>query len=70
MQITCKNPLCGFRVPGDYYEKKKRFVAGACARCNSPILIVEDWTDNPVADYEMVTNPSDSRVGKLIKKAV
>jgi hypothetical protein len=68
MQITCKNPLCGFRVPADYYEKKKRFVPGACARCNSPILIVDDWTDDEVTDHYMVVNPNDKEAGKVKKR--
>lgn len=70
MQIVCKNPLCGFRVAADYYEKKPRFVAGACARCNSPLSLVEDWTDDIVEDHYMITNPNDRQVGKVVKREV
>jgi hypothetical protein len=53
-QVICGavNP-CGFRVHGAYYEQKSQFAKNSCARCSSPILIVEDNTNNVIEGATM-----------------
>ena len=56
MQIVCGNVSnpCGFRVHDRYYSDKPRFARGICARCQSPLRIVHDDTndlvDNAIMD--------------------
>lgn len=45
--ICARVPSCGFRVPFDYFEKKRRFPARICARCNGPVQVVVAATDLP-----------------------
>ena len=47
--IICgSRPRCGFRVEENYYQTKRRFMPGICARCNGPIEIVEAYTEKVV----------------------
>jgi hypothetical protein len=49
MQVMCgRTPNCGFRVHDRYYVEKPQFARNICARCNGPILIVADDTDDKV----------------------
>ena len=45
-QITCKRPLCSFRVPENYFEVKPRFSAGQCPVDGGPLQVVDSGTDN------------------------
>jgi len=54
-QVICGARIsCGFRVDSDYYETKKRFAKGICARCNGPIHIVEDNTEDIIRQAHML----------------
>lgn len=44
-EITCVAE-CGFRVDDGYYARKRKFQPTACARCSSPIKLVERGTNN------------------------
>lgn len=63
-QVQCARH-CGFRVHDRYFEEKKRFLPGICPRCNAPIEIVEDWTDDVIAGAYMVLDPTDRDAGQI-----
>jgi hypothetical protein len=65
MQVICGARFpCGFRVHDRYYaQKNDRFMPGVCARCGGPITIVEDYTETPVENVEMVL--TGSTMGEL-----
>tara|TARA_Y100000310_G_scaffold293381_1_gene322929 strand:+ start:666 stop:869 length:204 start_codon:yes stop_codon:yes gene_type:complete len=53
-EIICgRVPNCGFRVHDRYYEQKVRFTPGVCARCNGPLNIVADHTDETIQGVTM-----------------
>ena len=50
MQFVCVNPICGFRAGERYYADKERFHRFVCPVCNAPVQVVEDDTNDELAD--------------------
>jgi len=54
MDIICgSRPRCGFRVDGEYYRNKPKFRVRICARCNGPIEIVDEDTEDRIRGATM-----------------
>lgn len=63
-QVVCANG-CGFRVHDRYYEDKKRFAPGMCARCNGPLLIVKPFTNEVIHGAFMVVDTRSPDAGRV-----
>jgi hypothetical protein len=63
--LVCRGQNCGFRVHDRYFEQKQRFQAGTCPNCNSPIDVVEPFSDIEAVGWELVSDPADRSYGSV-----
>lgn len=65
MEIQCKRH-CGFRVDDMYFVRKTRFTPGLCPRCNGPIEIVNENTDDIIPGAKVDVNPQSGRFRQVV----
>lgn len=64
MQIIGTRRDSTWRVPADFYMQKQRFMPGVDVQTGGPVMVVEDFTDEPCG--YMVDTDSESRTYRQI----